>query len=222
MIKNVIWSSMIDYPGVISTVIFVGTCNFDCSYCYNKNLAKEKDIDFDKDILPKLIKRKEFISHVIISGGEPTTDENFEYMIEKLYNEGFIIGIHTNGSNPDIIERNIKKIDFLGIDVKTIEEKYDEIANVKTSFENIKKTIEIVVKNKNKVEIRTTIFPKYVNKEDCIKIAKIIKALGIKEYQLQQFYSINSAENVEAYSVEKLIEIQKEANKILPTKLKTK
>ncbi|MBU1615666.1 4Fe-4S cluster-binding domain-containing protein, partial [bacterium] len=31
--------SLIDYPGRISTVIFVGGCNFRCPFCHNKDLV---------------------------------------------------------------------------------------------------------------------------------------------------------------------------------------
>ena len=63
-------ASTIDYPNEICTVLFVGKCNWNCEFCYNTNLVSETNIDFDKDILPKLLKRKNFINHVVISGGE--------------------------------------------------------------------------------------------------------------------------------------------------------
>lgn len=112
MIKHVIWASMIDYPKHTSSVLFTGDCNFNCSYCYNKTLKNQPNKDFDKDILPKLIERKDFIDHVIISGGEPTIDPNFNYMIDKLYENDFVIGIHTNGSNPGKIKEKLDKISF--------------------------------------------------------------------------------------------------------------
>ena len=222
MIKKVIWASMIDYPGKISAVIFVGKCNFNCSYCYNRTIINEKDIDFDKYILPKLLERKEFVPYVIISGGEPTADEEFEDILEKLYKNEFVIGVHTNGSNPEIIKKHIDKIDFLGIDMKSSKGKYDYIAGVKVNFDKVKETIKIAIDNKKSLEIRTTLFPKYVDTDDCVEIAGMLKELGVKEYQLQQFYAVNGAEDVESYSNDKLMKIQEECNKILPTILKTK
>lgn len=222
MIKKVIWASMIDYPGKIATVLFVGKCNFNCGYCYNRTLVSEKDIDFDQQIFPKLLERKDFIPYVIISGGEPTVDKEFGSIVEKLYNNGFVIGVHTNGSNPEVINKYIDKIDFLGIDMKSSEGKYDYIAGVNVNFDKVKETIKIALDNKKGLEIRTTLFPKYVDIEDCIEIAETLKELGVKEYQLQQFYAVNGAEDVEAYSNDKLMKIQEECNKILPTVLKTK
>lgn len=222
MIKKVIWSSMIDYPKSTSAVLFVGKCNFNCSYCYNRTLIKENDIEFDKNILPKLLERKDFIDHIIISGGEPTTDDEFEIILQKLYNSGFVIGVHTNGSNPDMILKHIDKIDFLGIDIKSSEEKYNSIAGVEVNFNKIIETVKIAIENNKNLEIRTTLFPKYVDMDDCIAIAEKLKELGVKEYQLQQFYAVNGAEEVDSYSTNKLFEIQENCNKILPTTLKTK
>jgi pyruvate formate lyase activating enzyme len=222
MIKKVIWASMIDYPENISTVLFVDKCNFNCSYCYNKTLKNEKSIDFEKIILPKLLERKEFIDHVIISGGEPTTDENFGNLVSTLFNNGFVVGIHTNGSCPSVIKKYIDKIDFIGIDVKSSEKKYNDIAGVEVDFEKIKQSIKIAICSNKKIEVRTTLFPKYVEIEDCIDIARNIKKLGINEYHLQQFYAVEQLEKVEPYLYSKLNEIQKQCNKILPTKLKTK
>ncbi len=222
MIKKVIWASMIDYPGKISAVLFVGKCNFNCSYCYNRTLINETDIEFKKNILPKLVNRKDFVTNVIISGGEPTTDEEFENILEELYKEDFTIGVHTNGSNPHIIQKHIDKIDFLGIDMKSSEKKYEKISGTPVDFNKIKETIKIAVDNNKNLEIRTTLFPKYVDLEDCIEIAKTIKELGVKEYQLQQFYVTNGAEDVTPYSNDELVEIQKRCNEILTTVLKTK
>lgn len=222
MIKHVIWASMIDYPGHTSAVLFTGKCNFDCSYCYNRTLEKQSNKDFDKEILPKLLQRKDFIDHVIISGGEPTIDPDFNYMIDTLYDNGFIIGIHTNGSNPDKIQQNINKIDFFGLDIKTTKEKYNSITGINFDTTKLAKTVEILIANRKNCEFRTTLFPKYVEKEDVCKIAEWLKSKGIKEYYLQQFYSINGAEEVTSYSQNKIEEIRNECNKILPTILKTK
>ena len=57
LIKSVLWANMLDYPGHVSTSLFFDGCNMDCEFCQNKLLAKEKTIDFDTEILPKLLER---------------------------------------------------------------------------------------------------------------------------------------------------------------------
>lgn len=223
MIKQVIWASMLDYPGKISSVIFFGGCNLDCGYCYNKELIKMNTIDFDKEILPRLLERKQFISHIVLSGGECTLSPEFEEIVQKLFLEGFTIGIHTNGQFPDTIEKNIDEIEYLGIDIKTVKEKYADITNVENvDFDKIIKTIKIAQQYNKEIQCRTTLFPKYVTLEDCVNIAKMLKEISVKKYTVQQYYAIATAEVVEPYSDEYVKKIQEECSKILPTDLKTK
>lgn len=222
MIKQVIWASMIDYPGHTSAVIFTGECNFCCSYCYNKTLKNQTDKDFDIKILPKLLERKDFIDHVIISGGEPTIDPQFEHMVDRLKENGFTIGVHTNGSNPDIIKRNIDKISFFGVDIKTSNEKYNAITNISFDTSKLEETVRVILESGKDYEFRTTLFPKEVNADDVIKIAKWLKSQNVDKYYLQQFYAVNGAEEVKPYTQEEIKKIAKESNKIIPTILKTK
>ena len=222
MIKHVIWASMIDYPGQTATVLFTGTCNFNCDYCYNKTLKQADDKVFDKVILPKLLERQDFVNHVILSGGEPTIDKEFEYILDTLNKHGFIVGVHTNGSNPDKIINNIDKIDYLGIDIKTSFNKYDIVSGTKVNVDNVKKTIEYVAQSGKNYEFRTTLFPRDVNEEDVLNIAKYLKQIGAKRYHLQQFYPVNGAKNIQSYPETTIKEFTRKCNEIIPTVLKTK
>ncbi len=215
MVKSVIWSSMIDYPDNICTTLFTGVCNFDCEFCYNKGLLKEKELDFENVILPKLLDRKDFIDHVIISGGECTVHEDFEKYLNILYDNGFTIGIHTNGYTPEILERIIDKIDYVGMDIKNDFEHYDDITQRKIDVEKIKRSIDILLKSGKNYEFRTTVYPKYVDTENVIEIAKYLKEVGAKKYVLQKYFDHDKS--VIPYSNEKMNEMKDECCKILPT-----
>jgi len=127
-IHSVVWSSMIDYPEHVCSVLFFNGCNFNCEFCYNKNLKMEKELDFNNHVLPKLMQRKDFVNHIILSGGECTISPFFEKVVDKLYENHFTIGIHTNGSRPDVIKKVISKIDFIGMDIKNDFANYDKIS----------------------------------------------------------------------------------------------
>ena len=222
MIKHVIWASMIDYPGNTCSVLFTGACNFNCAYCYNKNLKCAEDINFEKNILPILLERKDFVNHVIISGGEPTVDPAFDYIVDKLHENGFIIGLHTNGTEPDKLKHHINKIDYIGMDIKSSLDKYNSVAGTNVNIENIKESIKLIIESNIHYEFRTTLFPKEVNLEDVLNISRLLKEFGAKHYHLQQFYPVNGAEQVKSYSLETIAKFQEECNKIIPTILKTK
>ena len=134
MIKSVIWASMVDYPNNVCTTLFMSGCNFNCEFCYNKNLSKERTIDFKIEILPKLKERKEFINHIIISGGECTISPDFIDIIESLYENKFVIGIHTNGYRPDILKKVINKLDFVGMDIKNDFDNYNITARNRSRY----------------------------------------------------------------------------------------
>jgi pyruvate formate lyase activating enzyme len=67
--------SLIEWPGRICSVVFIGGCNFSCPWCYNRDLVKnpEKLPDIDeKEVLEYLSKNKKMFDGVMITGGEPT------------------------------------------------------------------------------------------------------------------------------------------------------
>lgn len=213
MIKSVVWSSMLDYPGEISTVLFVGMCKWNCSYCHNKSLFKNEIINFNKNILPKLIERKHIVNHIILSGGEPTDWPGFSYLLQQLKQNEFTVGIHTNGSNPKILEKNIYLIDYIGMDIKTALYKYPIIFNV--NEENIINTINIISSSKVKYEFRTTLYPPYVNGDDCLNVALVLKKYNFNQYVLQQYLANDN--KILPYKKEDVIKIQNDCNKIIPT-----
>lgn len=225
MFKSIVWSSTIDYPKQVSTVLFVGICNWDCGFCYNRNLINNKDIDFDNYILPRLIQRKKFINHIVISGGEVTCYNELINVIDKLKNKGFTLGIHTNGSNPDMLENIIDKIDFVGMDIKTsFTDKYNKITNKIVNFEDLEKSIKTIINSNKLYEFRTTLYPKYVNLNDCLFIAEKLKSLNVNKYVLQQyensFNNENNKNKINSYPVNYIKQIREECNKIILTELK--
>lgn len=219
MIKQVIWSSMIDYPNKICSVLFNGNCNYNCDYCYNKKLYKFNNLEFHK-ILDKLLDRKDMINSVILSGGECTIEDDFEYIINMLYDNKFNIGIHTNGENCDKIISNIDKIDYIGLDYKTSDDKYKKLTKSEVNIQNIENVIKCLVNKNKNYEIRTTIYPEFVTLEDCLFIAKKLKKLGIKQYHLQKYIQTEDIPNVKPYDISYIESIRDKCNEILPTILK--
>ena len=69
-------SSLIDYPGKVSSVIFCSGCNFDCPYCHNPGLVAGQSACADQldmnAVTGFLDQRRNFLDGVVVSGGEPT------------------------------------------------------------------------------------------------------------------------------------------------------
>ena len=64
-------TSLVDYPGKIASVIFVGGCNMGCSYCHNLPLFTEKRIS--KSLIDFYLRQNRNIDGIVLTGGEPTT-----------------------------------------------------------------------------------------------------------------------------------------------------
>ncbi|MEM2089787.1 MAG: anaerobic ribonucleoside-triphosphate reductase activating protein [Candidatus Pacearchaeota archaeon] len=213
--------SFIDYPGKISSVVFLPGCNFKCGFCHNRALVLPKEIEklkkySEKEILQYLKKNRNFIDAVVISGGEPTLHD-LEKFLKKVKELGFEVKLDTNGSNPRVIEKLIKEnlIDYIAMDIKTSLEEYGKIVKSKNPNEikrKIKQSINII-KNFKEYEFRTTIVPGLVKKTNLLKIASLLKKLGAnKKFVLQQFVPRNCVDpaflKIERTSLEELKELR--------------
>ena len=191
-IKGLYKTSLIDFPGRISSVIFTGGCNLSCSYCHNPDLAKDSSslekID-ETEIFSFLKKRKGIIDGVTITGGEPTLNLGLIPFLEKIKNLKLDIKLDSNALKPNVIKEVLEKelVDYVAIDVKTSPEKYNQLTNRKVDFSKIKETIEILNDSSVDYEIRTTCVPKFVTMEDLKSIKNSIPK--VNKYFLQQFVS---------------------------------
>ncbi|MCX8158894.1 MAG: anaerobic ribonucleoside-triphosphate reductase activating protein [Candidatus Pacearchaeota archaeon] len=218
-IKGFVPTSLVDWDGKVSAIIFVGGCNFRCKFCSNEEIVIKPEnvnpIDWKK-MRECLEKNKEFIDGVVISGGEPTLYDDLENLCKEIKEMGFLVKLDTNGTNPDLVEKLIKKdlIDYVAMDIKTKFEKYKEITNSEIDIERLKRTIEIV-KNFGNYEFRITLYPK-ITKEDLLEIAKYLKEIGAnKAFFLQQFKNEKcldkEAEKIKPYSKQ---EVEKMFNSV--------
>lgn len=191
-IGGLIKSSMIDYPGKISCVLFTCGCNFVCPYCHNKELIKHvKEGDstgFDvEEIFKFLEKRKGLLDGVVITGGEPTLQKKLFPVCEKIKNAGYPIKLDTNGSNPGIVKELIDAnlVDYLAMDIKAIPSFYSPIIIKKNIMDAILKSIEMIMNSNLMYEFRTTCARPFVNNDMIRQVSEIIK--GARLFALQTF-----------------------------------
>jgi len=183
-------TSLQDYTGKISAIIFTSGCNFVCGFCHNPELVtcinKEKAIEEEK-IFRFLQKRKKVLDAVVITGGEPTMHKDLPRFIKQIREIGYLIKIDTNGSNPYMLEKLIKSnlVDYVAMDIKAPEISYQKVTNASIDFSKIMRSIRIIMKSAKDYEFRSTILPILHIKEDLIAMAKMIH--GAKRYYLQKF-----------------------------------
>ena len=181
-------TSLLDYPDVISAIIWTIGCNFRCPFCYNKEivLGNVKPIS-EKEVFSFLDKRKGMLEGLVITGGEPLIQKDIINFCEEVKKLNYLIKIDTNGTNPEklkeLIERNL--VDYIAMDIKASKKKYDKLTNTKVNIKKIEESIKILQNSIIDYEFRTTFIPEYLTKNDIMEIAKWLK--GSKKFYLQQF-----------------------------------
>ncbi len=185
-------TSMIDFPGLVSCVVFTSGCNFICPYCHNPDLAAGKFPDgenafiSEQEIHSFLGKRKKLLDGVVISGGEPTLQKDLENFCLKIKSMGYQVKLDTNGSNPQILEDLFQKkfVDFIAMDIKTNLKGYGLVAGMNFKSELISESIELIRKNAPGYEFRTTCVKPLIDKDVIKDIGKMIQ--GTSHYVIQQ------------------------------------
>jgi pyruvate formate lyase activating enzyme len=185
--------SLIDYPGLISAIIFLQGCNFKCSYCHNPELVDSKLFQpciKEKEVLDFLNMRRGKLDAVVITGGEPTIHDGLALFIKQIKKMGFAVKLDTNGSQPRVIKNLLdeKLLDFIAMDIKAPLEKYKDIVKTQVNPDSIKESIRLILKAKIPYEFRTTVVASQLEEKDILQIGKMIA--GAKHYVLQKFVPV--------------------------------
>ena len=235
-------TTLIDYPGKIACTVFTVGCNFRCPYCHNKDLlspalfkkAKIEEIS-QKDFFDFLKKRKSILDGVCITGGEPTVHNDLPEFIGKMKQLGYSVKLDSNGSNPEMLEKLIKKklIDYIAMDLKGPFDEYKKFIGTKISKMSILRSMDILVQSGLPYEFRTTVVPGLHDKKNLVKLAKQLeKSTGnwrLAADSLKWFFQTFKPQNcldskylkIQPYSNKQMNEILLAVKKILPnTKLR--
>ncbi|MCA9399993.1 MAG: anaerobic ribonucleoside-triphosphate reductase activating protein [Candidatus Omnitrophica bacterium] len=182
--------SLIDYPEKLSCVIFTQGCNFRCPFCHNRELVLPehfKETVPEEDVLTLLTKRRKYLEGVVITGGEPTEQEDLLQFMDKIKSMGYLLKLDTNGSRPHIIRALIQNglVDYIAMDIKTSLEKYQKAIGVNFPVELIQESIDLIKGSGIQYEFRTTVVQPFCGLEDVCRISALVK--NNKQYHLQAF-----------------------------------
>ncbi len=181
-------NSFIDYPGKISTVIFLPGCNFTCPYCHNVDLAQNHPslVVPEPYVLDFLNNRRNLIEGVVISGGEPTLAPELPVLCRQIKNMGYPVKLDTNGSRPDVLKKliNDRLVDYIAMDIKTDLEQYHRLWAQAGEGHDIKKSVDLLMSAKVPFEFRTTCVSPFISLENTDKIGQLIQ--GAPRYYLQK------------------------------------
>ena len=203
--------TLIDYPGKVAAIVFTSGCNFRCQFCYNPMLVwpsketesdqsqntaghprnKEQDNSLslysEDDLFLFLKNRAGKLDGIVITGGEPTLHRDLPEFIKKIKDLGYAVKLDTNGTNPEMIQKllDAKLVDYLAMDIKAPENKYELVTGIPVNFQKIKESVKIIRESGLPYEFRTTILPVLLTGEDVENMGQLLQ--GADKWYLQKF-----------------------------------
>jgi pyruvate formate lyase activating enzyme len=210
-ISGIIKSSLIDYPGLISCVLFVPGCNYDCFYCHNRSLIDGSHILLTPQYVTDFLHRRSgLLDGVVISGGEPTLQSDLIPFMQSVKGFGYKVKLDTNGSHPEVVEEILRQqlCDYFAVDYKAPAEHYPKICGQGTDAGKVIRTIQLLSESDVPFEVRTTVIPQLGSKE-LIMMAKELPAVPryvLNRYKVPEKYLPHDEERIlkKPYSSEEL------------------
>ncbi len=184
----------VDFPGFISSTVFLGGCNFRCPYCHNADLVMRPETL--ATIPPAyfatyLDSRKGWLEGICVSGGEPLIDDDLEVLLGIIKDRGLLVKLDTNGSRPEMLQEMIgaRLVDHVAMDVKAPLSRYKEVTRADVSEDDIVHSIEVIRSSRLPYLFRTTVVPGLVGEKDLLEIAQMLH--GASLFQIQAFSGQN-------------------------------
>jgi len=207
---------------VFAPAIFISKCNLRCPYCMNSKLVlNQVEEVIDIESIEAYVKENN-VDMLMISGGEPTAVpyDKLINLLEKIKSWDCRIGMSTNGLLSNKLKSIIHYLDYIALDMKGDDASYIKAGGSEQDFTEfiISKSFLTATRLERKdfkYEVRTTLYPPYIN-------AKVLNDIGGLMHRddiwvLQQFRHAKdmidpSCKNIEPYSekeIEKLAKIAK-------------
>lgn len=194
-------SSLVDYPGLVSCVLFVPGCNLDCFYCHNRPLIEGKLPLLGQSMVTEFLrKRAGLLDGVVLTGGEPTLYAGLEETAGWLKRLGYRVKLDTNGANPDVVSRllTLKLCDYVAVDYKAPAARYKELCGECADADKVLQTIRLLTQSDTAFEVRTTVVPQ-LSMTDLAQMAHELPALPryvLNRYRVPDEYPAHEASRI--------------------------
>jgi len=173
--------STLDWPGMLSTVLFLRGCPWRCPYCHNPELQQiTGQTHAWRDVLAFLDERRGFLDGVVFSGGEPTMHSGLPEALREIRAMGFKTALHTGGAYPARLKEILsgRLVDWVGFDVKAPFEDYATVTGQEESGARARLSLNLLVSSGIPYELRTTVYPPLLSGCSINHLAADIDKLG--------------------------------------------
>lgn len=205
--------TLLDYPGKVAATVFLGSCNFRCPFCHNRDLVLNpsgQPVIDPADVLRFLKKRRGILEGVCITGGEPTLCPDLEELIRQIHSLGYAVKLDTNGFRPAVVKDLVSKnlLNMVAMDVKSSPEGYPQVVGVPhLDLSPIRETVRFLMEGHVPYEFRTTVVKELHSPDTFREIGQWIS--GCSAYYLQAYrdsdtvicpgFHTNTKEELEEY-----------------------
>jgi pyruvate formate lyase activating enzyme len=173
-------TSLIDYAGRVSAVVFTRGCPFRCPYCHNPQLVDPERYAStipEEQVIRHLERRKGKLQGVVLSGGEPTAQAGLPRFLQRLKALGYPVKLDTNGAYPEVLEDAVKGrlVDYLAMDIKAPWPRYREVVRAPVKTDSIRRSVSCILASGLPHEFRTTWAGTLLSAKDLLEISRWIE-----------------------------------------------
>lgn len=171
--------TLIDFPGRPAAIVFTQGCNFRCRYCHNPELVYphlfQPSVP-EEEIWAFLKRRQGTLEGVVVSGGEPTLQEDLVRFMADIKALGYKTKLDTNGTRPEVLRELIDKklVDFIAMDLKAPFEKYVDITGVEANSTILQQSMDLIRQSGLEYQFRTTYDKEVLNDADIATISQLV------------------------------------------------
>ena len=181
----------LDYPGQLACVLFCQGCAWRCRYCHNPGLIcprGEQEKPWS-EVLAFLQRRQGLLDAVVFSGGEATLQAGLPAAMQQVRALGFKVGLHSAGIKPGALKRVLPLCDWVGFDVKALEEETALITGVTDSGRANWQSLELLLASGVDYECRTTVHWQLTDCRRLQRLAERLAGMGVQQFVVQQVRS---------------------------------
>ena len=178
----------IDFPGRLAAVLEGQGCPWRCGYCHNPELldaAAPPTLPWER-ALAFLQSRRGLLDGVVFSGGEPTLQAALPAALQAVRALGLQTAVHTGGMYPDRLAALLPLLDWVGLDIKALPQRYDEITRTPGSGARAWESLRHVLASGVAYQCRTTWHVGLYGEDELQQLADALAAEGVRHWALQE------------------------------------
>jgi len=157
--------TLLDFPGQVACIVFTQGCNLRCGDCHNRQLVPSVSAEGEgveeAAVIRFLKSRQGLLDGVVVSGGEPTLQQDLLEFLRHVRELGFLAKLDTNGTNVAMLRAALEEglLDYVAMDVKHPLSRYQEVTGVAVDPSRITASRDLLRASDVRYELRTTVVP---------------------------------------------------------------